>query len=79
MSKNIKQILSLFDGHAQAAQASGMKSVSGIENWVARGKIPHERRVAMYHNCESLGFSFSKKNTLLGLLTADYHDEPSSK
>ena len=76
MSKRIKQILSLFDGHAQAAKASGMKGASGIENWVARGKIPHERRVAMYHNCEELGFSFSEKATLLGYLTADYHDEP---
>ncbi|MBL4940336.1 MAG: hypothetical protein JKY81_01585 [Colwellia sp.] len=69
MSKNIKQILGLFGSHAKVAKAAGMKGASGVENWIARDSIPHEKRLNLLRNCEQFGVN---RVTLCGLLLDDY-------
>ncbi|MBL4753589.1 MAG: hypothetical protein JKY52_08375 [Flavobacteriales bacterium] len=69
MNKNVLEIIGLFRSRHQVAQAAGMTSSSSVDGWVARGSIPHEKRLELLHNCEKFGV---ESHTLYGLLITDY-------
>ena len=71
MSKNINDILSLFKSRVDVAKASGMTSASSVDSWVARGKIPHDKRVLMLRNCGMVDVS---QDALFKLLMVDYYN-----
>ena len=71
MTKNVDEIIALFKSHADVAQATGMSSASSVSSWVARGKIPHEKRVKLFRNCETFDVS---QDALFELLMVDYYN-----
>ena len=71
MSKNVDNIIALFKSRAEIAKATGMTSASSVDSWIARGKIPHEKRIKLLRNCEMFDVS---QDALFELLMVDYYN-----